>query len=91
MKDNTCREGNSVLALVKVLGLVFRPLELHLFVGNRYPTPAIKSPLSYDRGDELSKTHIFIGTLQVQEGMGAGPSKRGPRCYSRQIEYFIRI
>lgn len=71
MKDNTCREGNSVLALVKVLGLVFRPLELHLFVGNRYPTPAIKSPLSYDRGDELFKTHIFIGPFTGARGHGS--------------------
>lgn len=71
MKDNTCREGNSVLALVKVLGLVFRPLELHLFVGNRYPTPAIKSPLSYDRGDELSKTRTFIGPFTGARGHGS--------------------
>lgn len=71
MKDNTCREGNSVLALVKVLGLVFRPLELHLFVGNRGDFIAGVGYLSYDRGDELSKTHIFIGPFTGARGHGS--------------------
>lgn len=71
MKDNMCREGNLVLVFVKVLGFMFRFLELYFFVGNRYFILVIKLFLLYDWGDELFKICIFIGLFIGVRGYGS--------------------
>lgn len=71
MKDNMCREGNLVLVFVKVLGFVFRFLELYFFVGNRGDFIVGVGYLLYDWGDELFKIYIFIGLFIGVRGYGS--------------------